>query len=273
MRAGLRLTVLMLVAVIGTRAAHAEDPPIQKPKASAALDHLARANKLYNVRSFEDAATEYKAGALVEPAPIFDYNLGQCYRQLGKFRDAIWHYQRFLKASPETSEHDVSVRHFIAMMQAELDKPAATEPPTEAATTPPPSTSSPAQTPVAAARLPAPVVPLRASDDVPPWYKDGLGWGLTVTGVVAIGVAGGLFLDASNLNDDANHAASQRESKDLHDKASTRSLVGTVIGIGGVGLSVTGVIKLAIHPQRSDRPVTGLRLGVSPGGFTVSGRF
>lgn len=34
---------------------------------------------------------EYNAGALVEPAPVFDYNLGQSYRQLGKYREALWH--------------------------------------------------------------------------------------------------------------------------------------------------------------------------------------
>lgn len=76
--------------------------PFAKPASPEAREHLIRGNRLYGVRSFEEAITEYKAGALVEPAPVFDYNLGQCFRQLGRYQEALWYYQQFLSSgNPE----------------------------------------------------------------------------------------------------------------------------------------------------------------------------
>src|SRR3569833_4393518 len=107
-----RTCSLVLVTVLAARSAYAA-PPLEKPKAAAALDHLEKAGKLYNVRAFDKAAEEYKAGALVESAPIFDYNLAQCYRQMHRYDDAIWHYKRFIKESPQTPEHVEAAQKFI----------------------------------------------------------------------------------------------------------------------------------------------------------------
>lgn len=246
--------------------AMAEDPAIRKPHAEEALTHLARATKLYNVRSFEEAAAEYKAGALVESAPIFDYNLGQCYRQLGKYKEAIWHYERFVKESPETTDHDLAVQGFITQMKAELEKKAMTAPPTEAA----PTSSS---TTIQPLPQPAKLVPPTGETDVEPWYADGFGWGLAGTGVVAVATSGVLFLDASSINSDANDSMSQSARDSLHSKADTRSLVATIIGIGGVGLLATGIVKLAIHPTVQARPTNSWNIGISASGLEVFGRF
>jgi tetratricopeptide (TPR) repeat protein len=265
----LSLIALALLFALGG-SARAEDPPLGKPKDKAALEHLTRGNNLYKVRSFDQAATEYKAGAVIEPAPIFDYNLGQCYRQLGKYEDAIWHYQQFVKTSPNTTEHNQAVQDFIKQMKAELDKKAMSAQPTDAA----PSTS---EAPLAASQPPveqsdqAPRLTDRHADH---WYADGLGWGLAGAGVIGVVVSGGLFLDASSLQDDANNAASQQEQNSLHDKADTRSLLGTVIGIGGLGLLATGIVKLAIHDDSSQEPTTAAwGIGVSSNGVRVFGRF
>ncbi len=257
----MRMCIACLVLFAVAAIAHAEEP-IGRPNAPDALEHLAKGNKLYNVRSFEDAASEYKAGALVEPAPIFDYNLGQCYRQLGRYKDAIWHYERFLKSSPGTGERAEAIHRFIAQMQAELDKKAMTEPPTEPA--PPP-----AQVPIwptrgpSSARAETPEAPA-------PWYKDKIGWGLTGAGAIAAGVSIGLLVDAGQLNDDANHASSQSDANRLHDKADSRTLLGTLVGIGGVGLLATGVIKLMIH-ARPERAASAQRtcFDVSPTGVGI----
>lgn len=256
--------VVVLATMLSTRVAFADDPPMRKPKQAAALEHLAQATKLYNVRSFEKAAEEYKAGALAEPAPVFDYNLGQCYRQLHRYEDAIWHYQRFVGESPDTPEHIEASQKFIAQMRAELDQKAMTEPPVDEGTT---------VTHHEAARqsVAAPSLAL-GSSTVEPWYSDGLGWGLAGIGVVATGVSVALFLDSSSLNDDANHAATQAEANTFHDKANTRSLLGTVIGIGGLGLLVTGVVKLAIHPTASSSSAAW-NVGVTGNGFVVTGSF
>lgn len=116
--------VTVVVVVLGglctVGPAHAD--ALSKPTSREARNHLALGNRLYGIRSFEEAAGEYKAGALVEPAPVFDYNLGQCYRQLAKYQEALWHYERFrTRGSPQGELLD-SVNHFITQMSAELDK-------------------------------------------------------------------------------------------------------------------------------------------------------
>jgi hypothetical protein len=110
--------------------------PLAKPAAAEARNHLVLGNKLYGVRSFDEAAAEYKAGALVEPAPVFDYNLGQCFRQLGKYQEAIWHYERFLTRGNPQGELLDAVNGFIAQMKSELEKRAMTQKPTEPAPSP-----------------------------------------------------------------------------------------------------------------------------------------
>lgn len=265
----LRLSFIVLMALCALGgSARAEDPPLGKPKDRVALEHLARGNNLYKVRSFEEAATEYKAGAVIEPAPIFDYNLGQCYRQLGKYEEAIWHYQQFVKTSPSTSEHNRAVENFIAQMKAELEKKAMTVPPIDAA----PAASESVVSPVPAEQhdeLTSPV------DHRPsPWYSDRVGWGLTGVGVAGLAVSGALLLNAESLRDDAAGATSQREQNSLYDKANSRSLVGTIVGVGGVGLLVAGIAKLALHADSADEvTATTWNVGVSSRGVSVSGRF
>jgi tetratricopeptide (TPR) repeat protein len=251
--------VIVLVLVGAPRVADAGDPAIRKPKAVAALDHLARATKLYNVRSFEEAAREYKAGALVEAAPVFDYNLGQCYRQLGRYKEAIWHYERFIKTSPETPERNESVTGFIAQMRAELENRAMTAPPTEPAA----SAAVPTVPPIAAA-------PAVGSPAPEPWYADGVGWGLAAGGVIALGGSAALLVSAAGLDDDANHTSMQRASDELHDRAYTRSLAGAALGIGGVALLATGIVKLVVTPTARTETAG---VAIAPGGVSVFGRF
>ena len=246
----------------GSRLAFAGDPAIRKPRAEAALDHLARATKLYNVRSFDEAASEYKAGALIEPAPVFDYNLGQCYRQLGRYKEAIWHYERFVKTSPETPEHNESVGKFIAQMHAELDKRAMTEPPTEPA---------PAATPSPPSVAPVPVV--RSATEIDPWYADRVGWALAAGGVLALAGSGGLFASAAGLDDDANHTPTQRASDELHDRAHTRALVAAGTGIGGIALLAGGIIKLVMTPDAHPETVAAWGIRIAPTGVSAFGRF
>ena len=252
------------LTVVAPSVAHAGDPPIQKPTAVEALDHLARANKLYNVGSFAEAAVEYKAGALVEPAPIFDFNLGQCYRQLGDHKKAIWHYGRFVKSSPQTPEHVALAQKHIGDEQSALNKDAAAVPAASAL----PPTLPPASPPT---QVVAPALSSSVPAEVEPWYADGLGWGLTATGAVGVIVGSGFLVNASSISDQANKGGSQREIDALRDKAATRQLLGAVIGIGGIALFGTGIVKLAIHPN--PRSATAVRLGVSANGLAILGRF
>jgi len=245
------------------------DPPIQRPVDPAALQHLDKATKLYDVRSFEQAIEEYKAGALVEAAPVFDYDLGQCYRQLHRYKDAIWHYQRFLRESPQTPEHDEAVKKFIEQMQAELDQKAMSAPPTDDANgvvpgaKQPPPVAPPVQPPVPTP-APAPA----------PWYDDPLGWSVTGGGVVALGVSGWLFLDARSLDQDSNREPGQTEQQSLRDRAHDRRVVGAVVGGVGLAAVAVGVIRLVVTPTSAEQPQSArLDVRVTSNGFVVAGRF
>jgi tetratricopeptide (TPR) repeat protein len=264
------VAVACLIDVFGANAAFA-GKPLARPANHEACEHLDRGNRLYNLRSFDEAIKEFKAGALIEPAPVFDYNLGQAYRQLGKYKDALWHYDRFLKYGQPAGELLDAVNRFMAEMRAQLANGVPAMSPTDAAEGPPsPSVSRPATE--------SHQEIVRHDDPAPPiehdTARDWFGWSITGAGVVGVGAAGFLFLRASSLNDQANSEPDARRRNDLHDQARTRNLLGAVIGIGGGGLIVTGVIKLALHSR--DHAVTStaaLDIGISGHGVVVSGRF
>lgn len=251
---GVAVAQAFLIAAVAATNTHAG--PLSKPEAGEARSHLALGNKLYGVRSFDKAVEEYKAGALVEPAPVFDYNLGQCYRMLGRYDEAIWHYERFLSRGNPQGEILDAVKGFLTQMRSELEKKAMTQKPVE----PGPVQgleAAPGQTLDAVhspSRNAAPALAIDrqlAARRTEEWYDDRWGWALAGSGVIGLAVGGGLLISGSNLSHDANAAGSQREYDRLHDKANTRSVIGAVVGIGGAGLLLTGVIKLAVNPKET----------------------
>ncbi len=220
-------------------------------------------NKLYRIREFEKAAEEYKAGALVEDVPVFHYNLGQCYRQLDRYEDAIWHYERFLDRGKPTGEVRAAVEAFLSQLKVELQRKAATPPRVE----PPADPAKPVQPPA-----PPKVVTVRIPGE--PWYRDRLGWGLAGAGVVAIGAGSWLLIDAKGIEDDANAQPGQAERDRLRDRASSRRVVGSVIGGVGLAVLVTGVVKLAMSPSDREQTATAaFGVGVTSGTIFVMGRF
>jgi tetratricopeptide (TPR) repeat protein len=267
MRAAVRMLCLTMLAVAMPLIAVAEDD-LARPADVVAREKLGTGTRLYRVREFEKAIEEYKAGALREDAAIFHYNLGQCYRQLGKYEDAQWHYQRFLdRASPLPAKYKAAVETFMREMKAELEKQAAKREPIE------PAQGKPIEPVMAKPATPEARV-VTVIEPGEPWYADGLGWGLTATGVVACTVSLYLLFDARSLEDYANDEPSMDKQDDLRDRAGERRLAGVIVGVAGIGALATGIIKLAIAPERRERAITaGLDVGITGNGFVVMGRF
>lgn len=247
--------------------------PLARPTNREAREHLDRGNRLYNTRSFDEAIVEFKAGALVEPASVFDYNLGQAYRQLGKYNEAIWHYERFLIYGKPDGKLLEGVNAFLKEMRAQLANRALTMPPTEPAplsandtTTTPAVRTSPASEP---RQLEVSSESATVSPRGPDWF----GWGMAATGVAAMGAAGALLLSSSHLSDQANTELDVRQRNQLHDQAGTRSTVGVVIGIGGIGLTTAGIIKLVLHGRDTARHTAALDIGITSNGAFVVGSF
>ncbi len=82
------------------------------------------------------------------------------------------------------------------------------------------------------------------------------------------------MVSANGLDDDANREPRAETRDELHDRASSRRLIGAIVGIGAAGLLVTGVVKLIVHPDDHERIVTtAWQLQVTSDGFSVLGRF
>lgn len=255
-------------AVLGAIPVHAD--PRAPPTNPAARAHFDRGGKLFTLREFEKALDEYKQGALIESLPVFDLALGQCYRMLRRFDDALWHYDRFIKYGHPTGNVLKGVNDLIAQLRAELDQQRVeTKGPAEA-----PPAAAPQHKPASLPGAPAPPLPTGPviHESAEPWYVDRIGWALTATGVAGLAVASGLLIDARSLDNAAKASHSAQEHHQLQDKASTRSSIGAVIGIAGAGALVTGIIKLAAVPKARSGVATW-NLGVSGDGLMVFGRF
>jgi tetratricopeptide (TPR) repeat protein len=251
----------LAIMLATARVANADDP-LAKPTSTEAQGRLTTGNRLYRMREFEKAIDEYKAGALKEDAPVFLYNLAQCYRQLGRYEDAIWHYERFLERAKPTGQVKDAIDGFLQQMKDELAQRAKTKPPTDVAPSSPGEVNEPKPPPQQADVQP------RSSR----WYSDGVGWVITGAGVTAGVVSGVLLLQASDLRDDADSAATATEAMSLRDKADRRSTIAAGVAIGGAALLVIGGIKLALHSDDVGQR-TSLRFGISGNGAYVVGSF
>ncbi len=226
--------------------ADSSSDPLAKPQSSQAREHLAKGNKLYVIREFRAAIDEYKAGALIEDAPVFQYNLAQAYRLSGQYEEALWHYDRFVKRTRPVDPLKSSIEQFTIQMKAELEKLATKQQPLDAAPMPP-SPTAPASEPAA-----------QPSGRPSHWYQDRLGWGLTGTGTVLTGVAVGLLIHARGLEDDALQEPRESERASLQDRASTRRIAGYLLGSAGLAAIGAGTFKLAIHREERGSTVVSL---------------
>jgi tetratricopeptide (TPR) repeat protein len=67
---------------------------------AAAMAHFEAANRLYDIHEYAKALEEYKAAYLAKPDAAFLFNVGQCYRKLGRRVQALEFYQEYLKKAP-----------------------------------------------------------------------------------------------------------------------------------------------------------------------------
>lgn len=250
-RRGLLPTAWLLMWAFATLVAlggpgHAEPAdPLARPAHPQAREHLLRGNKLYAVREFARAIEEYKAGALLEDATVFQYNLAQSYRLLGNHEEALWHYERFLRRAQPQEPLRSTVLQFIEQQKAASEKAASH------------ATARSAQ-----ASEPGPrhrsLAPARRKH----WADDRLGWSLAGAGVALGATSGILLLLARSLDRDGNAEPLESQRADLRDRAQTRRIAAYLTG--GLGLFAVGAggVRLWLHDDGRDAV-----------GAMVSGRF
>ena len=88
------LLCLMFVAL--PRVARADDPATR-----TARRHFEQGEKLFALGKFDEALDEYQKAFDAKAIPDFLFNIGQCYRNLGDYDQAIFSYKKYLKLEPD----------------------------------------------------------------------------------------------------------------------------------------------------------------------------
>lgn len=260
---------LLVVLLLGAFAApaRADDPALAEPAVPTARRHFVQGNRLYRVRKLDEAVAAYQAGAVIEPAPIFDFNLGQCYRKLGRYADARWHYERFLRNGRPGDELRRLVTDFVRQMR-ELERTVIAPSPVEAAAT---TDSGPPRAGRATPPEPDLSHPMTLREEARErWSSDGIGWTFLGAGVLGAGAAGLVLASVASIRDDARSSQDEGRRAELHDRARNRRLGGAALGLGGAALIAVGAIKLAVQSGPQSRPRSALFAPRIVEGFSLS---
>ncbi|HEY5950049.1 MAG TPA: tetratricopeptide repeat protein [Kofleriaceae bacterium] len=102
-----RLFLLLVVCFVAApvRSAHADDPATR-----AARRHYERGEKLFALGKFDEALEEYQTAFDAKPLPGFLYNIGQCYRNLSDYDQAIFSFKKYLKLDPDAANKEAVER-------------------------------------------------------------------------------------------------------------------------------------------------------------------
>ena len=85
---------------------------------AAAKAHYEAATRLYDLKEWAKALEEYKAAYLSKPDPAFLYNIGQCYRKLGRASQALEFYKEYLKKTAPDDPNRANVEARVREMEA-----------------------------------------------------------------------------------------------------------------------------------------------------------
>jgi len=196
---------------------------------AAARAHFEAATRLYDVHDYAKALEEYKAAYIAKPDPAFLFNMGQCYKKLGRPAEALGFYRDYLKKAAPDDPYRASIEARVQELESgdlfegsKSPRPAAplSAPPVSAPTPPPAPYAGPATPPPSTPALTAsPTVPAAAqpagvdlAPAVPPepasagtpfygtwWFWTGVGAAVVAGTVTAVVLAkGGTTTNTSN---------------------------------------------------------------------------
>jgi tetratricopeptide (TPR) repeat protein len=93
------LVFVCVTALAGT--ARADDLAMRTAKR-----HYDRGEKLFALGKFDEALDQYQKAFDAKPLPGFLFNIGQCYRNLGDYDQAIFSFKKYLKLDPNAPNKD-----------------------------------------------------------------------------------------------------------------------------------------------------------------------
>jgi len=230
--------LLLLLFGSGSALALPEDACIKDDRCK---EHYTKASKLYKEEYFDEALAEFQAAYEARQMPLLLVNIGRTYQKLGRPKEALSFYERYLQAESKfdpdvrkrVDEYISQVKVLIGTAEDKTDKPTPDLAKPTAAVPPPPQPPPP-------------------------------GRNLLIAGAVI----GGVGLVAGIVADSALGAAYQNQintfnsSTDEFDKLAARSsaqsygngiVVATILGLAAAGtgaaLIAVGATQLSKHRQ------------------------
>jgi tetratricopeptide (TPR) repeat protein len=221
------IRALAVITVLGLalapRAAHADVP-------NPPDGHYEKGRRLYDLEEYDAAIAEFKQGYLIDPSPVYLFNIAQAYRLKGDCASSEDFFKRYLKADPASTK-----REKIEKLVAECEPEPQDAPPDgdgTGGTALDPSAGSPIQQPPP----PPPPDPGRSRRIA----------GL-VTGVAGLALMGGGTALAihvsgvqSELEDDCAAGCDWAEYRDRDASARTKSTWSKVLLVGGGVATIAG---------------------------------
>ena len=219
-----------------------------------AKEYGEQARRLFDVGQYPQAIESYQKAYLHVEDPVFLFNIGQSYRLNNQPEEAIRFYKNYLRRSPDAINRS-EVEKRIVELQREVDKKARApqppvEPPAPVAKTPSPA---PVQPPATRPDSPAADVnaaPAASAPEPSSWRR---------TGIILVGVGGGLILTSVVTGVLANKAARDLEKATVFDpdvESRGRALNGIAVfaGLLGVVAGVAGgyLVWTADSPPSND---------------------
>lgn len=93
--------------------AHAQsdtsDEDSKKSSAKRAKKHFRQGQRLFAMGRFREALTSYEKAHSLSQYPDILFNMAQCYRNLGDFESAIFHFRLYLKQKPDAKNREAVV--------------------------------------------------------------------------------------------------------------------------------------------------------------------
>jgi tetratricopeptide (TPR) repeat protein len=111
----MRWLVLLVFLCVST-VARADDPAQR-----AAKRHYDRGEKLFALGKFDEALDEYQKAFDAKPLPGFLFNIGQCYRNLGDYDQAIFSFKKYLKLDPNAANRE-KVEHLLEELEDKKER-------------------------------------------------------------------------------------------------------------------------------------------------------
>jgi hypothetical protein len=276
------MLLMLLVIVVAPATALAD-------KKEDAKAHIAKATKAHKDGHFDAARLELEAAYALDPKPELLYAIGQMNAKLGKCGEATTYFHRFAASDKDPQVAKV-VDQAIAACKS-TPEPAKPPPPAGSQSTPdsppppadppaPPAASPTPAQPAPMASRPRPFAPTQPAPSGArqrsPWYKDKLGDGLVLGGIVAtvVGIVEyrGAVSDLDAAEDKASAPTVTRYGE-LVDSAHGKRTASVVLFGAGGALITAGIIRYVLHDRATETRTVGIAPAHGGGLVTYEGSF